>query len=324
MPRVSIIIPVYNAARDLPRCLRALEAQTLNELEPILIDDGSTDDSLALCRAFAATHPQARVLSQANAGAAAARNAGLDVATGDYIAFWDADDFAAPRMLETLWRLCEQNACDIAECELLSVPANATEAVFPDSDAQPEIISGIDAIGQLYGEHYARTVVLWNKLYRREIWQELRIPTGHICEDEAILHEALYRAARIAVLPTPLYAYRQSENSVMRTKGSLKRLDILWALERRGEFLRQKQLDTLSVLNDKVLLTQYLHCANYLLDNRARIPDAKQQACALIARYRAAYRKLPASHCSRKQRLQYAVYDLLPRSEAVISRWLER
>ena len=322
MHSVSVIIPIYNAARDLPRCFATLDAQTCADVQVVLVNDGSTDDSLSLCRAYAAQNANAIELSQANAGAAAARNAGLDAADGAYIAFFDADDAVSPDMLQTLLALCEANDCDVAQCGLLAVKPDATAFAFRAASEPPLTITGVELIGRIYGADYASTVVLWNKLYRRALWQGLRLPTGHICEDEAILHEVFYRAKRVAITDAALYAYRLSENSVMRQKGSLKRLDILWALERRGDFLRAHRLDELAALNNKLLLTQYLHCYNYLRDECAPTPEVKRKRRELVRAYRAAWRALPASICSRKQCLQYAVYALCPRSERWVSRWL--
>ncbi len=317
MRAVTVVIPVYNAERFLPGCLAALDAQTYPDVRPVLVDDGSTDGSAAVCEAYTRRNPAARLIRKANGGAASARNAGLDAADGEYVAFWDADDLAAPWMLEALVKLCERESADIAQCALLTVPQDAKNADFTRG-GDAERASGAQAIGWLYGPRYIETVSPCSKLCRREVWGGLRFPEGHICEDEAVVHEVLYRARRVARTDAALYAYRQSEHSVMRERGSLKRLDILWALERRSAFLREQGLTDLLRVNERLLTGQYIHYYNYLKRECAQNEQTRQKERELLGRFRERARADQTAGMKRK--LMYAAYSLCPSAERLIHR----
>ena len=115
-PKVSVIIPVYNVERYFDRCVRSVLGQTLREIEVILVDDGSPDGCPAMCDAYAREDPRVRVVHKANAGLGMARNSGLDIATGEYVAFVDSDDFIDRRMYETLYRMGSEHGLDTCYC----------------------------------------------------------------------------------------------------------------------------------------------------------------------------------------------------------------
>ena len=117
-PKISVIVPVYNAQKYLERCLDSLQRQTYSNLEFILVDDGSSDNSLAICKQYAENDMRFRVLHQENAGVSAARNAGLQAATGDWLGFVDSDDYIEPDMYEYLIGLATKYVSDIAQCGL--------------------------------------------------------------------------------------------------------------------------------------------------------------------------------------------------------------
>ncbi|MDR2753766.1 MAG: glycosyltransferase, partial [Oscillospiraceae bacterium] len=125
-PAVSVIVPVYNAAAYLPDCLASVAGQSFCNFELLLIDDGSTDESPALCDSFAQTEPRARVLHQANAGPSLARNAGIDAARGTYITFVDADDWLHPHMLARLVRRAEDSGAELVQCRAFEALPDGT------------------------------------------------------------------------------------------------------------------------------------------------------------------------------------------------------
>lgn len=167
--KVSVIVPVYDVAPYLRRCLDSLVGQTLRDIEIICVDDGSTDGSGAILDEYAAKDERVRVIHQPNAGAGMARNAGLDVATGEYLFFCDPDDCALPQMLERLQDVAEKSVTDIVLCGRIQeggrtkgrIPIHVS-AVFPKS---PRVFAGSDFPSDLF---VAARGALWDKLFRRK------------------------------------------------------------------------------------------------------------------------------------------------------------
>lgn len=203
-----MIIPVYNADSFLKKCVESVLNQTYSNLEIILINDGSTDHSGVLCDEMARLDPRVRVVHKQNMGVSAARNAGLDLATGGYIAFVDSDDVIAPEMLETLHRLVIRHRADIAVCgfeRILSQDALRTVqgnriGTFSKTEALRDFITSGG-----YGGF------LWNKLFRHELFQKptiLRLDGSiHVCEDLLMTCKLTERAKVIAYTEDVLYGY---------------------------------------------------------------------------------------------------------------------
>ena len=126
MPKVSIIVPVYNVEKYLRRCIDSILRQTLTDIEVILVDDGSFDSSGKICEEYARKDSGLRVIHQKNAGVAVARNTGLDIASGDYIAFVDSDDYIEPNMYQSMMQVANQYDCDVVLCDCVKEHGNQT------------------------------------------------------------------------------------------------------------------------------------------------------------------------------------------------------
>ena len=214
MPSISVIVPVYQAEKFLHRCLDSVARQTFSDWELILVDDGCTDGSPALCDQFAAKDDRVRVFHRKkNQGVSAARNLGLQEARGDYIAFLDADDCYEFQALETLWNLREQSGADTAACahrNLYPGGASSVELVLPAGvyDRQG-ILDGI--VNPLLGDRLAQPIFngfIWRYLFSARILREAEITfEGAYLEDEIFLMEYFCNAQRLAVTEEPLYRY---------------------------------------------------------------------------------------------------------------------
>ena len=272
---VSVIVPLYNVEAYLPACLDSLRAQTHRDFEVILVDDGSGDGSGAICDAYAAKDERFCVLHQANAGVAAARNAGLDRARGSHISFVDSDDEVSPRFLETLLAA----GADVAQCGFATERGGLAGAGAPAGgqalggapapaanregharaagQAAPvpafERMSGRDASRALQLDGTGTWGVLWNKLYRASLFEGVRFPAGRQHEDEFAVWRTLWAAANVATCAEPLYFYRQRPGSIMAAGVSARSLDALVALEERGAFYRAHADEELADLSDAVL-----------------------------------------------------------------------
>ena len=214
MPSISVIVPVYQAEEYLKKCVESVVKQTFSDWELLLIDDGCTDESPAICDACAAEDDRIRVFhKKKNGGVSAARNLGLNEAKGDYIAFLDVDDRYEFRALETMWCLLEQTGADTAGCAHLNLYANGNKSVELLLSAGVYDEQGIKEgiVYPLLGDRLKTPVFngfIWRYLFSADILRSARITfEGAYLEDELFLMEYFCNAKMLAVTEQPLYRY---------------------------------------------------------------------------------------------------------------------
>ena len=188
---ISVIIPVYNTQDYIEHCVRSVLSQTYSDLQVILVDDGSPDDSGRIIDAI--EDPRVLVIHQENGGLSAARNTGLDNATGEYIGFIDGDDFVEPDMFETLLGAMDSAQADIAQCGYIA--DDLTVGEFDRGDGKIRVFDRDDAILSLVRNDVFEQVV-WNKLYKREVIGDIRFHVGKFHEDEFFSWRVFYKLAR--------------------------------------------------------------------------------------------------------------------------------
>ena len=201
---VSIIVPVYNTKNELPRCLSSILMQTYFNLEILLVDDGSTDGSGQICDEYATNDKRIRVIHKTNGGAASARNVGLDYAKGDYIGFVDSDDFIDLNMYQSMLDNCINNKCDIAFCGRYDVDGEKKSIGLCPKEKR--IYDRYEAINKLFAWDEIDSSQC-DKLFKKELWKELRFPVGRVCEDVAVIYKVILNATRIISVPIPYYNY---------------------------------------------------------------------------------------------------------------------
>lgn len=237
-PKISVIVPVYNAVKYLPRCIESILAQTCRDIELLLIDDGSSDGSGAVCDEYAMRDGRVRVIHKENGGVSAARNDGIGAARGEYLAFCDNDDFCAEGMLERLLWMCTAYDCGIAQCLCERGSADSLPMPLPQD---VKVFTSRELLETFYANG---TIYIWDKLYRCEVWNEIRFPVGsYTGEDLMIIHHLLWNAGRIAVTREKLYYHYRNPGSVMN-----RGFDVRWvtgALEDRLDFARREGLTRL-------------------------------------------------------------------------------
>ena len=210
---ISIILPIYNSEPYLDRCLSSLARQTYANLEILMIDDGSTDGSADICLAYAQRDIRFRYVRQENKGVSAARNRGLDLASGDYIGFCDSDDWAEPDMYACLLDLITETGTDIA---VISEISDFGHRAAPES-AETILLDAESAIREMHrGELFQGQ--LWNKLIRSELLAEIRFCENvAIYEDMLLMWQVFHRANDIAFRDLPKYHYTSNPTSALRT-----------------------------------------------------------------------------------------------------------
>lgn len=224
-PLVSIIIPVYNVAELLGRCLDSVLAQTYQNLEIILIDDGSTDASGELCDTYAQRDHRIRIIHQTNQGLSAARNTGITVASGEFISFVDSDDAVAPTLIEHLLKPCLVHHLNLSICSFAEFSDNLPPVgAEPAQDAR--LVSTIDALTDMILDRDF-TVSAWGKLYACSIFQEVRFPVSRLYEDVGTTYRLVLQCNKVAISKAPLYFYYQNPVSITQQPFSNQKLDLI-------------------------------------------------------------------------------------------------
>lgn len=207
---ISVIVPVYNVADYLPACLDSLLAQTHQALEIILIDDGSTDHSGKICDEYAAKDSRIHVIHQKNGGAANAKNAGLRIATGEYLAFVDSDDWLEPDAYTYMLEQLDQNSADVIQCNFRNVYTDHSEDRITTSTLQKYTA---DEYLLRYTTDWT-SGLLWDKLYRRVLFADIFFEEGHKIDDEFFTYRGIMNAKTLLLAPKIIYNYRQRQSSV--------------------------------------------------------------------------------------------------------------
>lgn len=235
MDLISVIVPVYKVEAYLDRCVQSIVDQTYTNLEIILVDDGSPDRCPQMCDEWAKRDNRIRVIHQKNRGSGAARNAALDVARGELIAFVDSDDYVAPNLYEHLYALLTQGA-EIAECDYIEVLND--NASFNSEKCKTRIYTVTEALKEHIQDHLFRQLI-WNKLYCRKVINQVRFPQDRIIDDEFWTYRVIANANKLIYTSCCMYAYRQQDESIMHQTYSMKRMQAVEAHVERHEFIRE-------------------------------------------------------------------------------------
>lgn len=236
---ISVIVPVYNVARYLDKCIDSIVKQTYENLEIILVDDGSTDQSGSLCDKWAKKDARIKVIHKENGGLSDARNVGVRHALGAYIGFVDSDDFIHPKMYELLYNAITLHHAEMAICNYRWIDdAGKTLKYFPD--LKNEALEPEECLDKLAKKHNVLYVTAWNKLYQKMILERHPFPKGRINEDEFTVHHFIAQCSKIATIEDDCYYYLQRDNSIMSNAYSVKRLDAVYAMLDRYSFFRSR------------------------------------------------------------------------------------
>ena len=213
--KISVIVPVYNVEKYLPRCVDSILAQTYENLEVILVDDGAKDNSAAICDAYAAKDSRVQVLHKENGGLSSARNAGLETATGAYIAFVDSDDWIEPDAYAHLMHLMENYQVKLVCGGRYDVNGKTGEKTVGLCPKEEGVISAEELVGRIF---------LWDgcdssacdKLYHRSLLENFRFPEGKVCEDVPVTYRIVLQAGQAALSDRPFYNYYHRSGSISK------------------------------------------------------------------------------------------------------------
>ena len=311
-PLISVIVPVYRVEEYLERCVKSILSQTYKNLEVILVDDGSPDQCPAICDACAEKDARVKVIHQENKGLSGARNAGIDAASGEYLAFVDSDDYVSPHFIEELYQLLQDTGCAIGQCRFSYVKG---DGLVEEGDSAFCIYRGESLMEQLYGPEEKATcfVVAWNKLYRAELFKEtgIRYPEGRIHEDEATTYRLFHEAKKLAFLDRALYGYYTENGGSITSVFSAKRLQWLTAHEERIAFLKKNGYEKLLPAAYRKLcdacITFYFRCTEQVKDAEELKKELRKRLETYRANGAAWIAALPL-----KTRMGYELFSMSP------------
>lgn len=234
--KISVIVPIYNAGKYLERCLSSLSSQTYKNIEIVLIDDGSTDDSAVICKDFCLKDRRFVYAHQKNLGVSAARNYGISMSSGDYIGFCDSDDWVEPDMYESLYRIIKENCVDMACCAFFVDKGDSNQNVVDDNEVI--VVQARNALCDIIfdGTHIGG-VELWTKLIKREIFDGLKFRENiAIGEDAVMMFDVLLACNSIAY--SKVYRYHYVYNEVSACNSKFK--ESFWTIQTSADIIYEK------------------------------------------------------------------------------------
>lgn len=275
---ISVIVPVYNVAAYLDRCVKSIISQTYADLEIILVDDGSPDNCGEKCDEWAKKDRRIKIIHKKNGGLSDARNAGIDIATGEYIGFVDSDDWIEPDMYQDLLGAIEQENAELAVTGIKRTYVNGYSRIQFAWDA-PFIITG-DEIVQAYLRQGTFSTSAWDKLYLKSLFDTRRFPVGKQYEDAPVIFDVLCSVNKLAVVGKPQYNYFQRSDSICGQSFSIRKMDHyefskeIW--ERAKRYYPQYTEDADAFWGCKVCEILYTLCGS---NNRKAFQQEKKLLC---------------------------------------------
>lgn len=308
---ISVIVPIYKVEQYMKRCVDSILNQSYSNLEVILVDDESPDNCPSICEEYCQLDQRVHVIHQKNAGLSGARNAGIDIARGEYLAFVDSDDFVAKDFIQSLYEALIHTDSQIAMCKYEYIKGDCMTQNH--KDGEQVVYTGIEMIENMYSPDGAFFVVAWNKLYKRSLFEGIRYPQGRIHEDEATTHRLYKKAKQAVFVERFLYGYFVGGESITRNKFNPKRLDWAWAVEQRLDFLEQEGLywilpTAIRAYADGVI-DLYYQCEELLPDSKKEQEELKKKVRAGIkqAKEVKTFGTIPL-----KTRIGYELFQIMP------------
>lgn len=307
---ISIIVPVYRVEAYLPRCVDSILAQTYKNLDIILVDDGSPDNSGKICDAYAEQDNRIRVIHQENGGLSDARNAGIAVAKGAYLTFLDSDDWVPEEYITYLYNLLKETGSAISLCNFLKT---TTEELPKSTDPEMVTVMRNDEILDKYidlsDDFHPQLVMACGKLFEAGLFRTIRFPVGRLHEDEFTTYKLFHFAPQTVISKKQLYYYWQREDSIMGATGFRlqNKLDYMDALAERASFFRAKGRKVLSDRTFKSLFSEGL-LTILELDERKKDTEIKE----VLAKLKQARNELRQDH-NWKVGIFFEGYLLMPK-----------
>lgn len=287
MATISIIVPVYNVDKYLDKCIKSILEQTFKDFELILVNDGSKDKSEEICEYYKEKDKRVKVINKENGGVSSARNAGLKIAEGKYVGFVDQDDWIDNIMYEKMYEVIMDTKSDIVICDFCKEYEGKIISKQKNKNIKNkvEIFNNIQALEQLYKVKYTY-VVAWNKLYKRELFNDIKYKEGVICEDEFIIHHLYFQSKRVVHIYEEMYHYFQRPGSIINSSYNIKRLDKIKALNQRIKFFKNINQYNLMYKAEKdywdSMIWSYFLVKNKITHSKQALRDIKMEFYSVL------------------------------------------
>ena len=256
-PLISIIVPTYNVEKYIRTCIESILAQTYRNIEVIIVNDGSTDQSLAVISDLICSHHNIKVINQKNQGLSVARNTGIDAATGKYIAFVDADDKIKPDFVSSLYQIADKTGADIVRGSFRDFNGNIPKGWVPDFNVPTNY--GTIVLDQFLSSNIS--FVVWSSIYRLDFINSnhIRFTPGILFEDADFTIRAYMLAKLVATSPEPNYAYRINRPGSILTTKTTKNAQIMSLSEEKiiSQFISMLKHEKSDVLCSLILKSIY-------------------------------------------------------------------
>lgn len=310
--KISVIIPIFNVEEYLAKCLDSVMNQTYKNLEIILVNDGSTDSCGEICDNYAQIDNRIKVVHKKNGGLSDARNAGLDIATGNYIGFVDSDDWVDCDMYEFLMDLMMKHQADIAICRYRGI---YNQKIDDESTDETIICDGISAIRRILlptteDLHFNYGVV--NKLYKRDFFHELRFPVGVLNEDVYVTPKILYSSKQIVYKNVAKYNYLiERPGSIMNNTVNEKRVfDELAGYKEIEQFFESKELVDLTALMKEIYLVKIM--SFYFQIKSSNLPNKEDILMKLSGKFKEDTTKETMKGMSSLNKAKMTIFSISP------------
>ena len=269
-PIISIIVPIYNVGKYLPKCIESILNQTFKNFELILVNDGSTDNSGVVCDDYAKKDTRIKIIHESNGGVSSARNAGLYVAKGEYIGFVDPDDYIDKNMYEKLYRLCIDNNSDIAICRF----NREINGKIQNKESTEEIIelNNMEAMNELFKGNLYR-FSLCNKLFSKKCFNDVLFPEERIHEDLSTTYKLFANSKKAVYINYCGYIYVRRENSILTSTYNEKRLQAFIAWDEIIEFIDKNYYEII----EQVIATFTYWCVDNILYILNQVNNSKKK-----------------------------------------------
>ena len=318
---ISIIVPIYGVEKYLRRCIDSIIRQTYTNLEIILVDDGSPDDCGRICDEYAKTDSRIKVIHKTNGGLSDARNAGIDLANGEYLLFVDSDDYINTNMISDLYESLIRFSAEVSVCRYQSVRDDEEIDIEQNEDySDAFILTKEDFLSnpEYIYERRLEFIVAWNKLYARKLFENIRYPKGKVHEDEFTTYKLMYASAKTVYVPYVLYYYVQRGDSIMSAGITRKRLLVLDAISERLSFYESRNEQGFWKKDFECFRMSYLKYLGAIKDS----PDLKLSD---FDKYKKNYRKyagkfLKETNCSGAERFKIRISSMFPNFYAKLLR----
>lgn len=299
-PLITIIVPAYNVEKYIDRCINSIINQSYQNLQVIIVNDGSTDNTWEKCQRY--EDKRIEIYKKENGGLSDARNYGLKFAKGEYVAFVDSDDWIDTSMISILYEVIRKYSVKIAVCE--PYYAYDDHIYSRQMDGKSFELDKGQALKMLVEDRKFRTNA-WNKLYSIDLWERIRFPYGRKYEDVATIYRIYDAVEKVGFINKPLYYYYQRNDSIVHSFNINSYMDYIKGVKERREYLIEKYPEMNDLLDTSIIKSVFDLERDSILNN-ADIPDDVQRLLrSLVSKYssRKSIKGLPP-----RTKVEYYIY----------------